>query len=115
MTSDSKYYTHAMWKIKPGNESKFRQTWLKLGQRFSNLKNTPIYGKLIKSTQEPTLFYSFGVWNRLEDIEMMRDNKESMEIIKELTNLCIETTPPGAYTVIEEVHIEQKEYAGKTR
>ncbi|RPI15529.1 MAG: hypothetical protein EHM58_13980 [Ignavibacteriae bacterium] len=102
-----------MWKIKPGNEEKFRQTWLKLKDMASKLENAPVFAKLIKNTQDPTLLYSFAAWNRMEDIERLRDNPESTNIFQELTSLCTETTPVASYMVIEEIYIGQKEYTGK--
>ncbi len=99
------HYTLATWKVKPGREQQFIEAWTNLGNVFTKLKNPPVEkGTLIQSLTEPTLFYSFGPWKKLEDIEAMRQNPEVQEALQKLRELCTEAAP-GAYKVVKEIKL----------
>jgi hypothetical protein len=95
-------YTLGVWRVKPGQEAEFIAAWKALGQIFSELPNPPGTGTLIQSVSEPGLFYSFGPWKRVEDIEAMRKNPRAQEGIQRLINLCSEATP-GTFRVVAKV------------
>jgi quinol monooxygenase YgiN len=63
----------------------------------------PLNGKgtLIQSLTEPGLFYSFGPWESLADIQAMRDHPQAQESINQLRALCTEATP-GSYRLVAE-------------
>jgi hypothetical protein len=67
------FYTHALWWVKSGHEE-FIVAWKALADAFSHLPTPSRHGTLIQSLTDPTLFYSFGLWDRLGDIEGMRQN-----------------------------------------
>ena len=100
----SYFYTHALWKVKPGHEKEFIEAWMELSDLFSNLPNPPIRGTLIQSTTDSTLFYSFGPWRSLEDITAMRNDQPSQEGIKKIMSLCTEATP-ATYRVIKHIQL----------
>ncbi len=91
--------TLGMWRIKPGQQEAFVSGWKRLGETFSRLPHPPGMGTLIQSTSDPTLFYSFGPWSSLTDIEAMRSNSEAQAAIAALKALCTEAVP-GAYRVV---------------
>lgn len=93
------YYTHAKWKVKPGNEAEFIEAWKAVGEIFLSLPNPPGTGTLIRSEANPTLFYSFGPWNSPDDIAAMRANPLAQAAIKRAIDLCDEATP-GSYRVV---------------
>ena len=100
-----KYYTHALWKVKPGKVEEFMQAWQGLGEAFANLPGKPsTYGTLIQSLSDPTEFYSFGPWDSLEDMQAMRADPSAQAAIRRIAELCNQATP-GAYRVVAEIRL----------
>lgn len=58
----AQFYTHALWRVKPGREDEFIEAWKALGDVFTRLSQPASQGTLIQSLDDPTLFYSFGPW-----------------------------------------------------
>ncbi len=86
-------YTLAMWRVKPGREEEFIQAWREdLGAYFLSLPGA-IGGTLLRSVEDPRLFYSFGPWRSLEDIRAMRTDPRTLEVMGKLRELCEEATP----------------------
>lgn len=98
-------YTHALWRIKPGNEEAFIEAWTALAEAFSNLDEPPLWGTLLKSTTEPNLFYSFGPWRSSADVEQMRSSQVAHGALSEVRQLCDEATP-GTYQVVKHIEVE---------
>jgi hypothetical protein len=95
-------YTLGVWRVKPGHEAEFITAWKELGRIFAQLPQPPSdRGTLVQSLSDSTLFYSFGPWKRLEDIEAMRANPRAQEGIRTLVALCTEATP-GSFRVVAE-------------
>jgi hypothetical protein len=95
-------YTLAVWRVKPGCEDAFVTAWKELGTVFARLPHPPAdRGTLIRSLDDETLFYSFGPWKRLEDVEAMRANPQAGEGIRRLLDLC-EDGQPGTFRVVAE-------------
>jgi hypothetical protein len=99
---DDTYYTHAMWRVKPGNEAVFIEAWQSLGETFHALPNPPGQGSLLQSETDPTLFYSFGPWHRKDDIAAMRADPNAAAALKRLFDLCDEAAP-GNYRLVAQV------------
>jgi hypothetical protein len=94
-------YTLGVWRVKPGHQTDFIAAWKALGETFSGLSRPPGKGTLIQSLSDPELFYSFGPWNRLEDIQEMRGDPRVQAGIQRLMDLCTEGTP-GTFRVVAE-------------
>jgi hypothetical protein len=95
-------YTLGVWKVKPGQEVEFVAAWKELGGIFSELDRPPGTGTLIQSISDPALFYSFGPWSRLEDVQEMRGDPRAQRAIQRLVDLCTEATP-GTFRMVAEV------------
>lgn len=95
-------YTLGVWKVKPGMEADFIAAWTALGQIFSELPHPPGTGTLVQSVADPELFYSFGPWKSMEDIQQMRAHPQAQAGIRRLVDLCTEATP-GSFRVVAEV------------
>lgn len=96
-------YTLGTWRVEPGREAEFIAAWKELGEIFTRLPQPPGHtGTLIQSLTDPTLFYSFGQWNRVEDIQAMRNDPRAQEGIRKLIELCTEATP-GSFRLVAEV------------
>ena len=91
-------YTHGVWRVKPGRELEFIAAWLDLGEAFLSLPAPPGRGTLLQSLSDSTLFYSFGPWRSIEDVEAMRRIPEVQILIGRLRELCTEASP-GTYRV----------------
>lgn len=101
MNMEQQIYTLGAWRVKEGREQEFVNAWKELGVIFNSLPNPPGKGILIRSTSDPTLYYSFGPWNSLEAVEIMRKDQRAQEGIRKLVDLCTEATP-GSFQVVAE-------------
>lgn len=93
-------YTLGVWRVEAGQQPAFIAAWKELGEVFSKLPNPPGTGTLIQSLSEPELFYSFGPWRRVEDVQAMRGDPRAQAGIQRLAALCVEATP-GTFRVVE--------------
>ncbi len=100
-----KYYTHAMWKVRPGDEALFVEAWGELADVFLSLPVPATRGTLIQSLDDPSLFYSFGPWDSLDDIQAMRSNPEARAAIQRVVELCEQATP-ASYRVVAEIGLD---------
>ena len=88
------YYTLATWKVQEGREDEFVRAWTDiLSATFLSLDQPPLWGKLVRSVEDPTLFYSFGPWKRKEDILAMRADPRGSGAIAQVAELCDEVRP----------------------
>jgi heme-degrading monooxygenase HmoA len=99
---EEKFYTHGMWRVKPDREKEFIAAWKAMGDVFLGLPNVETHGTLIQSLSDPTLFYSFGPWSSLEDIQAMRSDPKAQEALARVRELCDEASP-GTYRVVGKV------------
>lgn len=97
-------YTLAKWHVHPGREPDFIHAWDRLARIFSSLPAPPLWGSLLQSEADPSLFYSFGPWRTTEDIQAMRSNADVQAAIETLRALCIEATP-AAYRLVRHVDV----------
>jgi Antibiotic biosynthesis monooxygenase len=97
-------YTHATWRVRQGKEEEFVAAWNRLPDVFSCLSNRPLGGTLIQSLSDPQLFYSFGPWKNLADVEAMRSDPECKEAFRKIIELCDEAEP-GAYRVVADIKL----------
>ena len=95
---DSRPYTSAQWRVKPGNEETFVEAWQELASIFLTLPQPPSWGILLRSVDDPSAFRSFGPWPSMEALTAMRADPRTGGAIDRLIDLCTEATP-GAYTV----------------
>ena len=98
------FYTHALWRVKPGQEAEFIEAWKQLAEVFSKLPHQPVRGTLIQSLTEPTLFYSFGPWKSMADIEAMRRDPQSQAAFQTIMKFCVETNP-STYRVVADIQL----------
>lgn len=82
------FYTLACWRVKEGNEKLFVDAWKEMGKAFASMPQATIKSRLIQSLKDPTLFYSFGPWESLEDIQLMDTDPEAQQVIQKVMNLC---------------------------
>lgn len=92
-------YTLGVWRVERSKQAEFIAAWRELGQVFGALPRAPGDGTLVQSTSDPELFYSFGPWDRLEDVEEMRSDPAAQAAIERLVALCMEATP-GTFRVV---------------
>lgn len=94
-----------MWRVKPGNETSFVEAWNALALTFTRLPHPAKHGTLIQSLTDPTLFYSFGPWDSMDDIAAMRDEPSAQAAIMKIRELCEEATP-GSFRVVAEINVD---------
>ena len=101
---DGQVYTHAMWRVRPGEEEAFVHAWDELADAFGALAKRPRGGTLIRSATDPTLFYSFGPWESLSDAAAMRADPAAQRAIERVRACCLEATP-GIYEVVRHIDL----------
>lgn len=94
-----------MWRVRSGQEEAFIEAWDALAAVFSSLDGKPLWGTLLRSVEDPSLFYSFGPWRSEADITAMRGSPEAAEAVGKLVALCSEATP-RTYTLVRHVSLE---------
>lgn len=104
--ADPTFYTHAEWRVHPGREEEFVDAWRALSRAFAALPAQPIWGTLLRSEREPTLFYSFGPWAHEADIAAMRASPVARAALESIMGLCVQATP-GTYR--EVAHVDLRE------
>ncbi|HEV2124363.1 MAG TPA: antibiotic biosynthesis monooxygenase family protein, partial [Chloroflexota bacterium] len=90
--SETEPYTLARWYVKPGHEEAFLAAWQTLGAVFSTLPGVR-HGTLVQSVEDPLLFYSFGPWRSVEDIQAMRADPRAQAAFARLGEICTEMQP----------------------
>jgi hypothetical protein len=100
---ESRAYTLAMYRVKPGQEAAFLSAWNELARTFASLKRPPIWGTLIRHRTDRTLFYSFGPWTNAEDVKAMREDPQASKAFQRIGAACIEVVP-GDYEQV--VHVD---------
>ena len=98
------YYTHAEWRVRPGREADFIEAWRALSATFASLSARPLWGTLLASESDPTLFYSFGPWASVADIEAMRADPAARTAIERVVAMCDRATP-GTYKEVAHVDL----------
>ena len=94
-----RYFTHAMWQVKPGSEQEFERIWREeLAPAFRAISSEAT-GTLIQSLDDPQRFFSFGPWSSLEELQRARSDPSAQQAITKLRDLC-ETATPGAFRVV---------------
>lgn len=95
------YYTHGMWRVKPGQEAAFIAAWKALGEIFRALPHPPGPGPglLIQNVADPLLLYSVGPWRSSADLAAMRADPHAQAGIKRLEDLC-EDGVRGTYRLV---------------
>src|SRR5438105_1562249 len=97
-------YTHAVWRVRPGCGAEFIEAWGALSDCFSSLPAQPLWGTLIRSVTDPTLFVSFGPWPSAESVQAMRADPLSQVALDRLRRLCVEATP-GSFEIVRHIQV----------
>jgi hypothetical protein len=103
-TAMTRPYTLATYRVMPGREEAFIAAWADLAAVFAALPSPPYWGTLIRSASDPSLFHSFGPWERAEDVRAMRAHPQAGAAFAALGALCREMNP-GDYEVVLHVAV----------
>ena len=106
MPHDEHDFTLARWDVHPGREDDFIDAWERLAETFSALDEPPLWGTLLRSTTEPSLFYSFGPWRDRAHIAAMREDPRAQAGFKEIADLCTAMSP-GSYELVRHVTVPE--------
>ena len=87
------YYTHAEWRVRAGREEEFVAAWRAVGEAFASLQRRPLWGTLLRSETDPSVFYSFGPWASAEDVAAMRADPGAQAALRRASELCEMATP----------------------
>ena len=102
------FYTHALWHVKEGKIAEFVEAWKRFGYVLSEIPGSPpAQGTLIQNLADPLFFYSFGPWESLEDIGVMRKNENIKKALLDIIELCQEAKP-GNYKTVEKLSFPGK-------
>jgi heme-degrading monooxygenase HmoA len=82
------FYSFNLWKIKDGNEQEFLDIWEnELAKTFVEL-NPYSKATLVQSTDSPNIYYSFGPWIKLDELQAARSSKDYRSAVSKLVSLC---------------------------
>ncbi|HEX2081809.1 MAG TPA: antibiotic biosynthesis monooxygenase [Longimicrobium sp.] len=90
---DGQVYTHALWRVKAGEEDDFVAAWTEPADAFASLPDRPLWGTLIRSTADPSVFYSFGPWRGEAHVQAMRADPRARQAMARVRAHCEEATP----------------------
>lgn len=97
-------FTHALWRVRPGQEQAFVADWTALADVFARLDRPPFWGTLLQSASDPHVFYSFGPWPSAEAVAEMRRDEAAAAAMARLRGHCEEATP-GLYREVKHVEV----------
>jgi hypothetical protein len=102
-------YTLGVWRIKEDRGvEEFIAAWQALGDLFRQLPQSPAgKGVLVQDISDPALFYSFGPWHDLTDIEAMRQDTKVLAALETLRQHCREART-GVYRKVAEAAIKAR-------
>jgi heme-degrading monooxygenase HmoA len=90
-------YTVGIWIAKAGHEDEFADAWRAMAE--ATLKEFPsARGTLLRDTENPRRFVSFGPWDSLATIEAWRGSEAFKEGVARMRDL-LESFEPGTYSV----------------
>ena len=98
------FFTHAEWHVQPGREEEFVAAWRALADTFAALPARPLWGTLLRSEEESSLFFSFGQWASHADIAAMRADAAARSAIERVAALC-ERATPGTFRQVAHVDL----------
>ncbi|MGH9280326.1 MAG: antibiotic biosynthesis monooxygenase family protein, partial [Acidimicrobiales bacterium] len=102
MAGGPTWFTLARWHVSEGREQEFIDAWTgDLAAVFRSLERQPRWGRLLRSAEDPRLFYSFGPWESREDILAMRATPDAANALARLAAMCDEFEA-GPYEEIAE-------------
>lgn len=104
---DSAFYTHAEWHVRAGHEDEFVSAWRDIARAFERLADPPLWGTLLRSERDPSLFVSFGPWPSREAIAAMRADAGAQAAMQRTLALC-ERATPGPWRLVEHVQVRAR-------
>lgn len=90
------FYAFNLWKIKDGNEQKFLDIWENELAKAYVKSNPYSSATLIQSIDTPNIYYSFGPWIKLDQLQAARSSKEYRNAVTKLVSLC-EISKSGSF------------------
>ncbi len=93
-------YTVGIWTVRAGREDEFVRHWDDLAQR--TLIDFPdATGTLVRHSEQPNRFVSFGPWDSPEQVAGWRDTDYFKEGVARMQDL-LEAFEPGTYEAVVE-------------
>jgi heme-degrading monooxygenase HmoA len=96
----SQAFTHSTWRVKPGHEDEFVRRWEDLAD-WSALQGLTARAKLLRDTDDPRRFVSFGPWQSMEAIRRWRGAPGFHERVARLQEVLDEFEPRTLVLVSE--------------
>lgn len=91
---DDAFYTLAAWHVLPGEEDRFIEAWKEMGDVFAAVPDNPqVTGTLLRRSDEPNVFVSFGPWPTRDAIERMRADPQVQEAMARVKACCTHADP----------------------
>jgi quinol monooxygenase YgiN len=94
------FYNLALWKVKNNKQEEFLHIW-EIDFASAFIKLNP-YSKvtLIQSLENPDIYYSFGAWIDLKEMQSARASDHYRSAISKLVALCTEARPGSFKNVL---------------
>lgn len=82
------FFTHATYRVKPENDQKFQDAWKHMTDVFQTLPSPPLWGRLLRNTEDRTLYFAIGAWQSERAIEATRTLPSAVDAINNVRALC---------------------------
>ncbi|HEY2937452.1 MAG TPA: antibiotic biosynthesis monooxygenase family protein [Gaiellaceae bacterium] len=93
-------YSHSSWRVKPGLEDEFVRRWEELAD-WSALQGLKARAKLLRDTDDPSRFVSFGPWESVGAIRGWRGTPGFHERVARLQEV-VEGFEPRTLELVSE-------------
>ena len=94
-------YTLGIWTVKAGREAEFVAAWRAMGEA-TRAEFSRAHGTLLRDTDIPGRFVSFGPWESLEEVQAWRASAAFQEGVARIREL-LDGFEPGTYEVAAEI------------
>jgi heme-degrading monooxygenase HmoA len=94
-------YTAGDWLVREGKETEFVEAWKELAEWTAGNVSGAGWATLLRDTEEPRRFLSFGPWQSLESIEAWRGSEGFQQRVGRIHDLLEKLRPQTLEVVAE--------------
>jgi heme-degrading monooxygenase HmoA len=104
--------TLGIFTIKQGKDKEFIENWHKAVEfTMSQYKISGDGPRLYQDSNNPRVYYSYGIWNNMNDINTWREQTEDSEFMRTFRDLC-DNVERHVLKFVAEVPVGQKQKVG---
>ena len=86
-------WTLGIWTAKPGREGDFEAAWVAFATWTSEHQPGALDARLLRDTQDPRRFFSFGPWEDADAVRAWRETPQFQTFVMQVRELCDDFQP----------------------